>query len=190
VTLRLRRSAGFQPRESCSARRSARVASSTAKRIVRLGMSISIVSPSRTSPIAPPSAASGETWPTERPEVPPEKRPSVSSAQALPSPFDFRHHRDDGLAEIAVLHAGGAPEPARAGHIAAMSGWCGSDRQAFELHRATNEKRRPRRHGVLIAAFRSRRKGKPYPRVRFEICLLPARIAPAPKLLQIDDRSP
>ena len=53
-------------------------------------MSISIRSPSRTSPIVPPSAASGETWPIDRPEVPPEKRPSVTSAQALPSPFDFR----------------------------------------------------------------------------------------------------
>lgn len=35
-------------------------------------------------------AASGETWPMERPEVPPEKRPSVISAQALPRPIDFR----------------------------------------------------------------------------------------------------
>jgi aryl-alcohol dehydrogenase-like predicted oxidoreductase len=43
-----------------------------------------------TRPIAPPSAASGETWPIDRPEVPPEKRPSVISAQALPRPFDFR----------------------------------------------------------------------------------------------------
>ena len=40
--------------------------------------------------IAPPSAASGETWPMERPEVPPEKRPSVMRAQSFPSPFDFR----------------------------------------------------------------------------------------------------
>ena len=53
-------------------------------------MSISIVSPSSTSPMRPPSAASGETWPIESPEVPPEKRPSVMSAQALPRPFDFR----------------------------------------------------------------------------------------------------
>ena len=43
-------------------------------------MSISIVSPSSTSAIAPPAAASGETWPIDRPEVPPEKRPSVISA--------------------------------------------------------------------------------------------------------------
>ena len=32
--------------------------------------------------MAPPSAASGETWPMDRPEVPPENRPSVMSAQA------------------------------------------------------------------------------------------------------------
>jgi hypothetical protein len=39
--------------------------------------------------MAPPSAASGETCPMERPDVPPEKRPSVISAQAFPSPFDL-----------------------------------------------------------------------------------------------------
>jgi hypothetical protein len=42
-----------------------------------------IVSPSRSSPIAPPSAASGETWPMHRPRVPPLKRPSVISAVVL-----------------------------------------------------------------------------------------------------------
>ena len=47
-------------------------------------------SPSSTRAIVPPSAASGETWPIERPEVPPLKRPSVTSAQALPRPFPFR----------------------------------------------------------------------------------------------------
>src|SRR3546814_3338253 len=45
--------------------------------MVRFGMSILIRSPFSTSPIAPPSAASGETWPIDRPDVPPEKRPSV-----------------------------------------------------------------------------------------------------------------
>jgi hypothetical protein len=29
---------------------------------------------------------------------------------------------DDGLAEISVLHSGGAPQAARAGHVAAVSG--------------------------------------------------------------------
>jgi hypothetical protein len=53
-------------------------------------MSMRMRSPFSTSAIAPPAAASGETWPIDSPEVPPEKRPSVSSAQALPRPFDFR----------------------------------------------------------------------------------------------------
>ncbi|MNL62532.1 hypothetical protein D3C87_1865610 [compost metagenome] len=35
-------------------------------------------------------------------------------------------HRDDRLAEIAVLHAGGAPEATRAGHVAAMGGGAGT----------------------------------------------------------------
>jgi hypothetical protein len=58
--------------------------------MVRAGMSISIMSPSCTRPMVPPAAASGLTWPIDRPEVPPENRPSVKSAQALPRPFDFR----------------------------------------------------------------------------------------------------
>src|SRR5690606_10554295 len=36
------------------------------------------------------------------------------------------HHRDDRLAESAVLHAGGAPEAARAGHVAAVGGGTGT----------------------------------------------------------------
>ncbi len=54
--------------------------------MVRFGMSISTMSPSRISPMAPPSAASGDTWPTQSPEVPPEKRPSVTRAHWVPSP--------------------------------------------------------------------------------------------------------
>ena len=46
-------------------------------------------SPLRTKPIAPPAAASGEQWPIDKPDVPPEKRPSVNRAQALPKPFDL-----------------------------------------------------------------------------------------------------
>ena len=53
---------------------------------MRLGMSMSIMSPSRIKAMAPPSAASGEAWPMERPDVPPENRPSVKSAHCLPSP--------------------------------------------------------------------------------------------------------
>ena len=89
----LARLAGFQalaPFASIAARRCASSASSTRTSIVRAGMSIAIMSPSSTRPIAPPSAASGETWPIDRPEVPPEKRPSVTSAHALPSPRDLR----------------------------------------------------------------------------------------------------
>ena len=37
-----------------------------------------------------PSAASGDTCPIDRPDEPPEKRPSVNSAHSLPKPFDFR----------------------------------------------------------------------------------------------------
>ena len=74
-----------------AARRRASSSSLTARWMLRAGMSISMVSPSSTKPMAPPSAASGEAWPMDRPEVPPEKRPSVSRAQALPMPFDFRY---------------------------------------------------------------------------------------------------
>ena len=36
---------------------------------------------------SPPTAASGETWPTQNPLVPPEKRPSVSRATFSPMPW-------------------------------------------------------------------------------------------------------
>ena len=52
--------------------------------IDRAGMSIEIVSSSSIRAMAPPAAASGETWPIDRPEVPPENRPSVSSAHFFP----------------------------------------------------------------------------------------------------------
>ena len=35
-------------------------------------------------------------------------------------------HRDDRLAEILVLHAGGAPQAAGAGHVAAVGGGAGA----------------------------------------------------------------
>ena len=75
---------------SISTRRLSRAAGSSKTSMRRLGMSIAIVSPGWTRPIAPPAAASGDTCPIESPDVPPEKRPSVTSAQALPRPFDFR----------------------------------------------------------------------------------------------------
>ena len=36
--------------------------------------------------MGPPSAASGLTWPMAKPCVPPEKRPSVSTAHLSPRP--------------------------------------------------------------------------------------------------------
>ena len=52
-------------------------------------MSMSMTSPLRTRPMSPPAAASGETWPMLSPEVPPEKRPSVSRAHSLPRCMDL-----------------------------------------------------------------------------------------------------
>ena len=37
--------------------------------------------------MGPPCAASGPTWPTQKPRVAPEKRPSVMSATFLPMPW-------------------------------------------------------------------------------------------------------
>ena len=39
------------------------------------------------SPIGPPTAASGPTWPMQKPRVAPEKRPSVMSATLSPMPW-------------------------------------------------------------------------------------------------------
>ena len=51
--------------------------------------SITMRSPSATNAIGPPSTASGATWPTQKPCVPPEKRPSVTSAASPPRPAPF-----------------------------------------------------------------------------------------------------
>ena len=56
--------------------------------------SISISSPSATNAIGPPSAASGATWPIIRPCVPPENRPSVSSATCSPEALADDRRRD------------------------------------------------------------------------------------------------
>ena len=50
-------------------------------------MSILMVSPSSTSAMGPPAAASGEMCPMAGPLVAPEKRPSVMSAQEWSSPM-------------------------------------------------------------------------------------------------------
>jgi hypothetical protein len=67
-------------------RRASNSASETATLISPLTASSVIMSPSRKSPIGPPRAASGPTWPTQKPRVAPEKRPSVISATFLPMP--------------------------------------------------------------------------------------------------------
>lgn len=51
--------------------------------------SMTIRSPSSTSAIGPASTASGATWPTQKPCVPPENRPSVTSAASAPRPAPF-----------------------------------------------------------------------------------------------------
>lgn len=75
------RVSGVQP-----ARRRSRVPASTSRRSARAGASITIRSPSATSAMGPPAAASGATWPTTKPWLPPEKRPSVISATSWPRP--------------------------------------------------------------------------------------------------------
>ena len=58
-----------------------------AGRGVPVATSRRIRSPSRDEARSgPPSTASGATWPTHRPVVPPENRPSVSSRTSLPRP--------------------------------------------------------------------------------------------------------
>src|SRR5205807_2668297 len=53
----------------------------------RFGTSMVIMSPSRTTAIGPPFAASGATWPIEIPWVAPENRPSVIRATSSPRPW-------------------------------------------------------------------------------------------------------
>ena len=72
---------GFQP-----ARRRSSSPSSTSRSRRRAPTSRRMRSPSATSPIGPPSAASGAMCPMHKPVVPPEKRPSVSSSTSLPRP--------------------------------------------------------------------------------------------------------
>ena len=48
---------------------------------------MSMTSPSSTSAIGPPAAASGETWPMHGPLEAPEKRPSVMRATELARPM-------------------------------------------------------------------------------------------------------
>jgi hypothetical protein len=68
------------------ARLAASSASGTSRVIWRVATSMVIGSPSWTRPIGPPWAASGATWASMKPWVPPEKRPSVTSATWSDSP--------------------------------------------------------------------------------------------------------
>ncbi len=60
---------------------------STSSSIVPASASMAMMSPSCTRAMGPPSWASGPTWPTHRPRVPPEKRPSVIRATLSPRPW-------------------------------------------------------------------------------------------------------
>jgi hypothetical protein len=46
-----------------------------------------MMSPFSTNAIGPPTAASGPTWPMQKPRVAPENRPSVISATLSPIPW-------------------------------------------------------------------------------------------------------
>ena len=77
--------------------------------------SMVIESPSCTSAIVPPAYASGATWPTTMPQVPPEKRPSVIEADRLAEPLaDQRAGRRQHLGHAgAALRARGSAAPSR-----------------------------------------------------------------------------
>src|SRR5690606_18009681 len=68
-------------------RRRASSASVRSTSMRRRSASMVMRSPSSSSAIGPPTAASGDTWPTTNPWLPPEKRPSVISATSAPSPL-------------------------------------------------------------------------------------------------------
>ena len=70
------------PGASTAARRRSSSVASTKTSIRRLGTSTRTRSPSATKAMGPPSTASGAMWPTQKPCVPPLKRPSVMSAQS------------------------------------------------------------------------------------------------------------
>lgn len=55
--------------------------------MVRSTALMDIISPSRTAPMGPPAAASGDTWPIDIPRVAPLNRPSVIRAALIPRPL-------------------------------------------------------------------------------------------------------
>ena len=76
---RRRRRPRRQPRRDLARRSAPRRAGGSPRRSRSM-------SPSRSAAIGPPRDASGATWPTMKPRVAPEKRPSVTSATESPSP--------------------------------------------------------------------------------------------------------
>ena len=50
--------------------------------------------------MVPPTAASGATWPTTSPYVPPENRPSVIRPTASPSPAPMMAEVGDSISRI------------------------------------------------------------------------------------------
>eukprot|EP00964_Phaeocystis_antarctica_P094278 scaffold61022_cov51-Phaeocystis_antarctica.AAC.1 len=96
-----------------ASRRRAISASSTLTLISRFSASIVMMSPSLTIPMGPPTCASGATCPTQKPWLPPEKRPSVMSATSCPQGVE-RHSiaercrpgaHDDGRGVEHLFHA-------------------------------------------------------------------------------------
>ena len=100
----------------CDAHRARR--SFTSSWSVRASTSIVIRSPSRTSAIGPPRAASGETWPTINPRVAPLKRPSVTSTTDSPRPRPTIAEVIDSISGIPGAPAG--PFVAHHDHIARL----------------------------------------------------------------------
>ena len=89
------------------------------------GISMEMRSPSSTSAMGPPAAASGLTWPMDAPRVAPEKRPSVMQGHALAQ----AHAADGGGGVEHLPHAGAALGPLVAddhhvaGHDLAVRRW-------------------------------------------------------------------
>ncbi len=67
-------------------------------------------------------------------------------------------HGNDGLAKLLVLHAGGAPEGARAGHVAALGGGIGTQRRHGELHLAQEKDRNIARPAGPVDSTEGRRR--------------------------------
>ena len=139
----------------CAAASSAVVDESS---IVCASASMTMRSPSATNAIGPPSTASGATWPTQNPCVPPENRPSVMSAASAPRPGAL--HRAGDREHLA--HAGATLRTFVADH---------DDVAGFDLAREDLLHRRvlaveDTRGAVEARARRCRRPSRPHPSAR------------------------